>query len=162
MIWRCGRCLAFSHSTPTAMRARWTCWNGRWSATPTIALATALAAWAHGQRVIYHFAATPGPGSRAKRRTGSKGAESRRRRDSACHSRQRPHLAARPRRSGSSDPQGAFDRRRLGVGVEPQRMDRLYTMAMPDRPSNGSRLRSISLPTTASLSIAWSNRLRAF
>ena len=90
---------------------------------PGNALATALAAWAYGQRVVYHFASTPTE-DRARSAELAQKAQSLRGRYRACRVGQRPHLPARPRCCESGNTQGTFDQRRLRLGLEPQRMAR--------------------------------------
>ena len=58
-IWRSRPCLASSRSTPRETHAHSICWNVATDRDPDNALATALAAWARAQRIVYHFSATP-------------------------------------------------------------------------------------------------------
>ena len=60
----------------------------------------------------------------AKSRTGASGSGPLRRRHRACRARQCADIAWRVRYCRSGHSQGAHPRRRIGLGVEPQRMDR--------------------------------------
>ena len=91
---------------------------------PDHALATALAAWAHVQRVVYHFTVrTEQERARsielAHKARALSGDATR-----AGRARQRADAARRARYRGPGRSQGARGRRRIGLGVEPQRMAR--------------------------------------
>ncbi len=95
-------------------------------------------------------------GARPKPRTGAQGEGAVQRRHGACRPRQRADAAQGVRRRRSRHPQGARHGRRIGVGLEPQRMDRRLQGRSAARRSNASRSRSTSRRTIRWRSTAWS------